>query len=153
MSVVTFCGHREVWKQEPVSAWLHETVEELIAQGAKEFLLGGYGLFDQMAARVVWDLKKDYPDVTSVLVIPYPDKKVDDSLYDIVTYPPLEHVLPRYAISRRNEWMIRETDILVAYVLHDWGGAAATLTYAKRKKKTIIRYEPKSSGGCDIHDG
>ena len=34
--------------------------------------------------------------------------------------------------------MVLESDIIVAYVLRDFGGAAKTLQYARRKKKKII---------------
>ena len=81
------------------------------------------------------------PYIVSVLVLPYLDKKTDASDYDYTTYPPLERVPRRYAIPRRNQWMVKESDVLVAYVLHDWGGAAAMLNYAIRRKKEIIRLE------------
>ena len=42
---------------------------------------------------------------------------------------------------RRNEWMVRRSDVIVAYVLHSWGGAAKTLDYARKKKKIILQYE------------
>ena len=53
----------------------------------------------------------------------------------------MESVPPRFAISKRNQWMVEAADIVVAYVLHNWGGAAMTLQHAKRKKKEIILYE------------
>ena len=65
--------------------------------------------------------------------------------YDETVYPPLESVPRRYAILRRNEWMIQRCDVLVAYVTHGWGGAARTLAYARKKKKTILAY-----GECPI---
>ena len=46
----------------------------------------------------------------------------------------------RFAISRRNEWMVRECDTIVAYVTHGWGGAAKTLEYARRKNKAVLQY-------------
>ena len=36
--------------------------------------------------------------------------------------------------------MVESADVVVAYVLSDWGGAAATLRCAKQKKKQIISY-------------
>ena len=33
-----------------------------------------------------------------------------------------------------------ESDAVVAYVTHGWGGAAKTLEYARRKKKNILLY-------------
>lgn len=138
---VTFCGHSEVFHPKEVRAWLYETVEQLIGQGADMFLLGGYGAFDRIAASVVWDLKQKYPHVQSVLVKPYLAREMDESQYDWTVYPALETIPPRYAISHRNRYMVEEADLVIAYVLHGWGGAAQTLEYAKQKRKTIVLYE------------
>ena len=62
------------------------------------------------------------------------------SSYDSTVYPPLETVPRRFAISHRNRWMVEASDVVVAYVLHDWGGAATTLRYAKQKDRRIILY-------------
>ena len=140
MSVVTFCGHGEFYGDEEVKRWLRETVEALILRGADDFLLGGYGGFDACAASVVWELKRQYPAIRSTLVLPYLDRTVDAKKYDGTLCPPLEKVPRRFAISKRNEYMVNEADIVVAYVTHDWGGAAATLAYARRKRKEIINY-------------
>ena len=145
MSVVTFCGHGDFYGDEDVKRWLRETVETLILRGADDFLLGGYGGFDACAASVVWAFKKKFPTIRSTLVLPYLDRTVDASKYDGTLYPPLENVPRRYAISRRNEYMVNEADIVVAYVTHGWGGAATTLAYAKRKKKEIINYAGTSA--------
>ena len=59
---------------------------------------------------------------------------------DYTVYPPLENVPRRFSISHRNRWMVESADVVVAYVLHDWGGAATTLRCAKQKKKQIISY-------------
>ena len=61
-------------------------------------------------------------------------------VYDRTVYPPLETVPRRFAISHRNRWMVEVSDVVVAYVLHDWGGAATTLRYAKQKKKKILLF-------------
>ena len=39
-----------------------------------------------------------------------------------------------FAIFHRNCWMVEIADVVVAYVLHDWGGAATTLGHALKKK-------------------
>lgn len=139
--IVTFCGHREVQKTETVWKWLYETVEELIMEGADCFFLGGYGQFDSMAADVVRELQGKYPHIRSVLVLPYLDREYDASGYDESVYPPLEKVPRRYAISRRNEYMIDNADVIVAYVVYGFGGASKTLKYAESKQKRILRYD------------
>ena len=80
------------------------------------------------------------PAVQAVLIIPYLDRKYDESGYDYALFPPLESVPPRYAIPKRNEWMAAQTDVVIAYVTHGWGGAAKTLEYAQAKRKTVILY-------------
>lgn len=116
-------------------------MEALIQEGATKFYLGGYGHFDRIAASVVWTMKEKYPSVCSVLVIPYLNRVADTSQYDYTTYPPLENASKRFAISRRNPWLVQEADIVVTYVRHTWGGAAATLEYAEKKKERVILYD------------
>ena len=138
--IVTFCGHREVQEPEKVRKWLYETVEGLILEGADCFYLGGYGQFDAMAADVVRELKGKYPFIQSVLVLPYLDREYDMSLYDESIYPPLENVPRRYAISRRNEYMVDNAGVVVAYVIFGFGGASKSFKYAERKRKRIVRF-------------
>ena len=138
---VTFCGHRDVFDGTgKIRAWLTETVAALILRGADLFYLGGYGAFDRMAASVVREMKQASPQIESVLVLPYLDSALDTSGYDGTVYPPLETVPRRFAILKRNEFMVRESDVLVAYVLYEWGGAFKTLSFARRKKKEIILF-------------
>lgn len=72
------------------------------------------------------------------MVIPYLNRDYNKKMYDESLYPPIEESLPRFAISKRNEWMVEQADVVVSGVDHDWGGAYTTLKYAKRKKKRII---------------
>ena len=142
--IVTFCGHGKETYTDEIKKKLYDTVETLIKQGADEFLLGGYGNFDMLAARTVKSLKEKYPHIKSVLVIPYIDRDFDKSLYDCSEYPPIENVPKRFAISKRNEWMISKADIVIAYVAYGRSGASKTLEFAERKKKHIINLFQKS---------
>ena len=75
-----------------------------------------------------------------ILVLAYLNRDIDASRYDGTTYPPLENVPPRFAIVKRNEWMIRESDVVISGVTHGWGGAAKTLEFAQKKRKVILQY-------------
>ncbi len=140
--IVTFCGHSHVSNSAAVAESLAAAIELLVAEGADEFYLGGYGEFDSMAAVAVRNAKALHPNITSTLVIPYLDREYNPNLYDGSTYPPLESVPRRFAISKRNEWMIDVADVVVSYITHDWGGAATTYKYAQRKKKRIVSVAP-----------
>ena len=137
---VPFCGHSKIWKHEEVEKWLFNVTKKLIQQGATTFYLGGYGAFDSLVASVLRELKKDYPQIELILVLAYLNTERNTSGYDSTVYPPLEAVPRRFAITHRNRWMVDVADVVVAYVLHDWGGAATTLRYANQKAKRSIRY-------------
>ena len=138
--IATFCGHSRISQSAEVEKWLYTVPQRLIEQGITTFYLGGYGAFDSLAASVLRKQKKRYPQIELVLVLAYLKTRQDISYYDSTVYPPLEAVPRRFAISYRNRWMVESTDVIVAYVLHDWGGAATTLQYAKQKKKPIISF-------------
>ena len=78
--------------------------------------------------------------IRSVLVLPYIDRDCDVSRCDESIYPPLEKVPKRFAISKRNEYMVYNADVVVAYVVYGFGGASKTIQYAERKGKRIIRF-------------
>lgn len=143
--IVTFCGHAQVTYSADVEKWLYSVTKQLIEQGSNTFYLGGYGAFDSLAA-VLREHKKRYPQINRILVLAYLNSAQDRSNYDRTVYPPLETVPRRFAISRRNRWMVESSDVVVAYVLHTWGGAAATLRCARQKRKQIILYEDKVDG-------
>ena len=135
---VTFCGHGKINYDDEIKNRLKYEIEKAINKGERDFLLGGYGSFDLLAAHTLKTLKSQYPQIKSTLVIPYIDRNYDTCLYDDSVYPPLENVPKKFAIVKRNEWTVDKADIIIAYVEHDWGGAARTLKYAVRKKKEIV---------------
>lgn len=137
---VTFCGHAEIVKGDDVRSWLERTSQTLILNGADTFYLGGYGAFDNLAAAVLRELKKTYPKIQVILVLAYLNRNTDTSGYDSTLYPDLENVPLRFAVSKRNERMVEMSDVIVAYVTHNWGGASKTLDCAKRKRKIIYSF-------------
>lgn len=144
---VTFCGHKIEFYSDAIRKKLYEISEQLINQGADEFLFGGYGNFDLMAAQVIRELKEKYSRIRSVLVVPYVFNNFDRELYDHFEYPPIAHVPKRFAMAKRNKWMIDRSDVIVAYVSHDYDGSAKMLRYAKRKRKHVIDIEKGSRSG------
>ena len=140
MKKVTFCGHRSLAGVDVgrLKKLLGEQIEYAIKCGTEEFLLGGYGDFDILCANTVKEYKCTYPHIKSVLVIAYMDKECNNDLYDCSEYPPIENVPKRFAISKRNEYMVNSSDYVIAFVKNNFGGAYDTLKYAKRKKKDVV---------------
>ena len=139
----TFCGHRQISNQNQMSNWLDMMLPALIEGGADTFYLGGYGDFDRLAAAAVRRQKVTYPHIESILVLPYLNREFDTTVYDSTTYPPLEKVPPRFAIVKRNQWMVYESDVVISGVVHSWGGASKTLDFARSKGKVIFQYPRK----------
>lgn len=146
---VTFCGHSKINQTEVFSSWLDMILPSLIEGGADTFYLGGYGAFDSLAAKAVKRQKETYPHIEMILVLAYLNRDIDaSSCYDSTTYPPLEKVPPRYAIAKRNEWMVSVSDVVVSGVTHEWGGAAKTLDFAKHKRKVVVQYPLRVGKEC-----
>ena len=145
---VTFCGHSKLPQTGRISQWLDLILPPLIEGGAKTFYIGSYGDSDRLAAAAVQRQKRIYPQIESILVLAYPHRAVDTSCYDGTTYPPLEAVPPRNAITKRNEWMVCQSDIVISGVTHGRGGAAKVLGCAKRWGKVIVQFPTKGEDTC-----
>ena len=50
----------------------------------------------------------------------------------------IESAHPRYAISWRNNWMLRQSDYVVTYITHAYGGAAQYAKKARIQGKYVI---------------
>ena len=142
--IITFCGHSNcLFKYDVKEQLKNILVGEIIKNPTCKFYLGGYGDFDGFCLRTLKDLKVDFPEIELIFITPYLDKnysKLEFAKYhyDDVIFPPLESVPRKFAILKRNEWTVDSADLVIAFVMYSWGGAAKTLEYAKRKKKTII---------------
>ena len=142
--IVTFCGHSSFVATKEAERKMLLYLSTI--SGDVDFYLGGYGDFDELCARVCRTIKDARPCCELAFVSPYLTQAqqtkikymLDHHLYDSSVYPPLENVPLRFAINKRNEWMINQADLVIAYVDHTFGGAYKTLQYAKRKKKRII---------------
>ena len=68
-----------------------------------------------------------------------PGKKTEyDDYSDTMLPEGIESVHPHYAISWRNNWMLKQSDYVVTYITHSWGGAAQYAKKAKLQKKIIV---------------
>lgn len=135
---ISFFGHSDYEYDEEDEKAIIEKIDELVGDDPCDFLLGGIGAFDMFAKRCCIKYKQLLnPNVKLTLVMPYLDRKYNIKGYDDTVYPPLESVPKRLAIIRRNEWMVKESDNIIAYVWH-YGGARNTLDIAKRKNKPIF---------------
>ena len=146
--IITFCGHSDFMFSDNVKQQLKDILlSEIIKNPTCKFYLGGYGDFDSLCLRTLRELKKEFQSIELIFITPYIDKnysKLEFAKYhyDDVIFPPLESVPRKFAILKRNEWMVDSANLVIAYVKYSWSGAAKTLEYAKRKKVPIINIAP-----------
>lgn len=139
--VCTFFGHAD--SPTNIKKEIQKVIEDLILQkGVNTFYVGTNGNFDRMVQSVLIDLKKQYPNLECCTVLAYiPGIKPEfDIGYEKLEslYPDgLEKVPKRFAIDWCNKWMVQQSDYVISYVRHSFGGAAKYMELAKRKKKIV----------------
>lgn len=137
-------GHREAGIE--IAPLLRAAIQDAIASGVTEFVVGHYGGFDRIAARTLSDVKQEYPGIRLTLLLPYYDSEkrivlpdgFDDSLYP----DGQERVPKRLAIVRANEYMLSVCDCAIFYA---WHPASNTMKLyekavqtAKRRSLTVV---------------
>ena len=135
---VTFFGHKDTPKE--IEPTLMTSLVDLIENhGATEFYVGNNGNFDTMVRRQLENLSQTYPITYNVVLAYLPTKKSEYDDYTNTILPEgIETSPKRFAISYRNKWMIQQSDVVVTYVTHSFGGAAQFKAMAKRQGKTVI---------------
>lgn len=115
--------------------------------GVTSFMVGNQGGFDSMVLKALRELKQVYPHICYNVVLAYmPGEKQEYEFYDPTeTFLPegIETAPKRFAISWRNKWMVRESQLVVCYISHSWGGAAQFVEYAEKQGKEIINLATK----------
>ena len=139
MAVCTFFGHRDC--PDTIKPKLRETLIDLITNYSVDmFYVGHQGQFDAIVRSTLRELKKEYPQIDYAVALAYmPSKKTAyDDYSDTMLPEGIESVHPRYAISWRNNWMLQQSDYVVAYITHTWGGAYTFVQTARRTGIQII---------------
>ena len=137
-----FIGHREA--SDAIYPKLLAAVRQHIVDfHVSEFVVGHYGRFDCLAARAVIEIKREFPEVSLLMLIPYhpveapiePPKGFDGTFYP----PGMESVPRQFAIVRANRYMLNHSDFLIAYVRHPASNTANLVADAvSRERRGII---------------
>ena len=138
--ICSFIGHRDA--PDSIHSILHQTLCALIERERVDcFYVGEQGAFDRLVLLELRELQKRYPYIQYCVVLAYYDPigRQNPSIKEKTLYPwGLERVPRRYAISRRNRWMIEQSSFLVAYVNSEIGNSASVLRMAYKRGVQII---------------
>lgn len=138
MLACTFFGHRDCFGLSREK--LYSAIEALIGQGIEEFYVGNQGQFDSMVYHCLKQLSSVYPHIRIAVVLAYlPTEKREYEDHTHTVYPEgMENVPRKFAIDRRNEWMLSHTDYVICYITHSWGGAYKFCRLAKKQGKHVV---------------
>lgn len=144
--VVCFVGHRHDWQNVGIESKLRDIIIDLIGKGYTTFYNGGKGYFDKISAEIVISLKKRFLNIKLFKILTYyhhdKEKWELPSCYDGSIMPEIEQYHYKIRITKRNEWMIDNSDILVCHVYETFkSGAYNMLKYAKKHNKLIVNIE------------
>ena len=136
-------GHREVFQN--IDKELCEAVQKAMGMGCNVFYTGAMGDFDRCFSSAV---RKQGKKIKLVCIKPYmsnelnTNKEYYNCMYDDIIIPDeLAFVHYKSAITKRNRWMIDNSDVVIVYAIRNYGGAYDAMRYAERQNKTIIRVE------------
>lgn len=135
MATCFLVGHHTI--PEDITDRLDDAIERHITMNAvEEFVVGHYGAFDRLAARLLCHAKRRYPSILLTLLIPYhPGECVIElpKRFDRSFYPPgMETVPRRFAIIRANQYMVRNSDYLICYDRGYVGNTRELVALARR---------------------
>ena len=141
-----FFGHRD--SPEGIYEDLKNAIRILItSENVSVFYMGNNGSFDQLALSVLQELKITYPHIRCQVVLAYLPHGTNnnESAFDTIFPAEVATAPARFAIDRRNDWLIRQSNTVVTYVTHSFGGAAKFKKKALVNQKRIIELSAQTS--------
>ena len=145
-----FTGHRKIPldQHKIVTQRLREAISASIKNGYFYFGTGGAIGFDTFAALEVLELKKEYPHIKLILVLPCKTQTRGWKPEDIYRYEKIKceadkivytsEAYYKGCMQKRNRHLVDNSSLCICYLLEDQGGTSYTVRYAREKTLKII---------------
>lgn len=145
-----FTGHRELpfLAHRRIAAKLEKAVVAQIDRGIRFFGAGGALGFDTLAAQTVLKLKKEYPDIKLILVLPCLTQTKGWLAEDVEEYERIKaqadkvvYTSREYAkgcMLKRNRHLVDNSSVCICYLAKKDGGTAYTVNYARERGLEIV---------------
>lgn len=130
-----FSGHRKLPQEQldEIGKRLKDKVIELIKQGVNTFYSGYASGFDTIAALTVNELKKEYPHIKLILVIPY-SQEVKIPYDECIC---LAEKYRKGCFHIRNRYLVDNSSYCIYFLTKNTGGTAYTVNYAKKQGLSV----------------
>lgn len=145
-----FTGHRAMSEQEKqvTAVRLRQVIAALVKEGVVYYGAGGALGFDTLAAQTVLEMKKEYPHLRLILVLPCEDQTRNWRREDIEIYEDIKtrcdkvvYISHRYTpdcMYKRNRHLVDRSGTCICYLTRESGGTAYTVRYARKKGLHVI---------------
>ncbi len=153
-----FTGHRELG--EPPGELERRTdaaIRDLYARGVRYFGAGGARGFDALASERVLTLKEELPELSLILVLPFPEQYRQEGNWSRAELAQFDALLLRadrvvtlesgYSpgiYQRRNRYLVDRSACCVCYLQRMRSGTGSTVRYARSRGLEIIDLVPYS---------
>ncbi len=149
-----FFGHKDI--REPKDSCCKKTLKELLRklileEQAEIFYVGNEGDFDRAVQQTLQELCREFSHIQFWVVLAYmpiktrANRKVPLGLKENTLFPEeLAKAHPKFAISHRNRWMLKQSDIVITYVNHISPAARNWQSAAVRMGKRVYNIAPNS---------
>ncbi len=130
--VCTFFGHKDAPSE--IKPKIRSAIISLLdAYSDVHFEVGNSGAFDRMVINELESINANY----RVILYDYP-KPFEPLIKNSVLPEELALCPKRFAIDRRNEYMLRNCDAIIGYITRSYGGAYKYYSKGKRAGKLCI---------------
>ena len=137
--ICAFFGHKDT--PESVKPLLEAAIRHIIEHYPDTtFYVGHNGNFDRIVLSVIKNLSVEFSDLSYAVILAYlPTGKSTERYNGLPTIYPegIENTPLKYAISYRNNWIVKQADMIVCYITHNYGGAVQFVKKAKNMGKTV----------------
>ncbi len=152
-----FTGHRKIPLEEYniISQRLEKEIILSINNGYRFFGAGGALGFDTLAARTVLKLKKVYPHIRLILVLPCKNQTLGWRNEDVQEYERIKSLADKVVcvsnnyykgcMQKRNRYLVNNSSLCICYLCDSTGGTFYTTEYEKRKGLIVINVAEKTS--------
>ncbi len=145
-----FSGHRKISAEnfDFIKRELRKNIIQSINKGYKYFVTGGAIGFDTFAAEAVIDIRKKFPYIELILILPCVSqtrgwKQEDKEVYEKIKMQAnkVYYVSENYTydcMHKRNRKLVECSSLCICYLTDNKGGTAYTVNYAKQNSLDII---------------
>lgn len=134
--IYTFFGHRNA--PGSVKESLKNVISGLIDDGDCEFLVGNNGNFDFWVQKALAEISKT-KNVSYSIVLSRPDEKALSCDQSHTIFPEeLDGVPPKFAVSKRNEWMLKRSLTVIAYVKSYFSNSQKWIDRAEKRGMAVL---------------